>query len=114
MEIVANFGVHDKCLALFHDDSRQAGMAYEEARQGLLDVYARIYRGLVSEAVDVAYFRSGANLVIFSRSLREGVAVQRSVFWDRDGEYIALSHQDIRSEKDMGEYAADGVTICIE
>lgn len=112
--INVNFDVHDKCLAAFHNDTETACRNYKKALQGLQDVYRRIYTALVSEAIDAAFYRTGANMILFTRSIRPGVQVQRSVFWDKDGEYIALSHQDIRNDRDMMEHAADNVNMIIE
>lgn len=97
-------------LDALKDDSRIP--AWEEAQRRFKEK-AQEYFKLISCGAVISC-TVGKNLIIYSRSLRQGVSIQRSTFWYWDGEYIALSHHDIRTEKELSEEMRDGVEYLIE
>ena len=93
----------------FGTNSEQAAeQAAEEAENALQADYKSLYNSLVSGQVDYFYHESepstiGRSLVeVWTRSSRQGVAVQRSTFMRvPGGELVALSHHNIMTFSDM-------------
>lgn len=90
------------------DSERAAEQAAEEAENALQADYKSLYNSLVSGRVDYFYHESepskiGRSLVeVWTRSSRQGVAVQRSTFMRvPGGELVALSHHNIVTFSDM-------------
>lgn len=111
------YNLHDLSIALLRaddDGSDLAQLVYDDSVSMLTEDYKRLYNALVSGEID--YFRHGEKTVyVFTRSARPGVAVQRSVFWERSGEFIPVSHSDIYSFEDMtnsyNHFCIDNVTV---
>lgn len=111
------YNLHDLAIALFtadNDSSELVQLVYDDSEKMLKKDYKQLYDALVSGAID--YFRHGEKTVyVYTRSIRPGVAVQRSVFWDCSGELVPVSHADIYSFEDMtnsyNHFCIDNVTI---
>lgn len=111
------YNLHDLAIALFtadNDSSELVQLVYDDSEKMLKEDYKRLYDALVSGVID--YFLHGEKTVyVYTRSVRPGVTVQRSVFWDQSGELMPVSHSDICSFEDMtnayNHFCIDNVTI---
>lgn len=112
-----NYNLRDLSIAMLRADDDSADLVqlvYDDSVQMLTADYRRMFDMLVSGKID--YFRHGTKTIyIFTRSTRPGVAVQRSVFWDRSGDLVPVSHTDINSFSDMSsgynDFCYDNVVI---
>ena len=67
-------------------------------------VITSVFDGLMSGQYDYAYIREPDLMYLYTRSNRI-VGVQRTTFWDRDGELVPLSDQQY---PDMESWKRDG------
>ena len=70
---------------------------------------ATVFDGLMDGRYDYAFIRKGANVSLYTRSARTD-GVQRTAFWDRDGELVPLSDQQYRDAK---SWIKDGYPDCV-
>lgn len=111
------YNLHDLAIAMLTADDdcgELMQLVYDDSISMLTADYKRLYDALASGNID--YFRHGEKTVyVYTRSVRPGVTVQRSVFWDHSGELIPVSHSDIYSFEDMtnsyNHFCIDNVTI---
>lgn len=110
------YGITELSLSVFRANTDQeekaAEAAYDEAQKAIEADYKPFFSALVSGEIDFFQYETGRNCHLFTRSTRAGVAVQMTIFWNRDGELIPLSHRNINTFSDMvREGIADNVTI---
>lgn len=100
--IVSN---HDAALNGFHTgDFTESENIIELNRR----VYRELFAGLVLGVYPAAVLRTWSNVIVYTRSTRAGVAVQGTVYWDRGGEWVPLSHHDCRGADDLAEVGGVG------
>lgn len=116
MKKVICYGMTELSLSVFRANTDQeekaAETAYDEAQKAIEADYLPFFSALVSGEIDYFQYETGKNCHLFTRSARTGVAVQMTIFWNRDGELLPLSHRNINSFADMVRKGiADNVTI---
>jgi len=117
-EIIIQNNLHDLVVAIFHADSEQAERAAMDAYRAASDAHDAIYKSLFDDLqtglIDWFYYCQGDLTVIFTRSIKEPGKIQRSTFWDRNGEMIALSDGQYTTAHDANkdQHTPDNVTIC--
>lgn len=91
------------------NDSDYAALEQIERQQ--LDIMTAVFDAVM--AGGAAQIRKKNGVQIYTRSLRFD-GVQISHFWDKDGELIAMSHEDAHSVNDMIKEMPQGVYIELE
>lgn len=110
------YGMTELSLSVFRANTDQeekaAEAAYDKAQKAIEADYLSFFSALVSEEIDFFQYETGTSCHLFTRSARTGVAVQMTIFWNRDGELLPLSHRNINTFADiLREGLADNVTI---
>lgn len=109
MQKKINYGISDLSLALFRASESESDLielVLEDTERMLQSDYRRFFSALESGRIDSFYYESGGNVYLYTRSARRGVMIQKTCFWNRDGELVPLSHRNINSFADM---VADGL-----
>lgn len=109
MQKKINYGIRDLSISLFRASESEADLielVLEDSERMIQNDYKRFFSALESGRIDSFYYESGANVYLYTRSARAGVLIQKTCFWNRDGELIPLSHVNINSFADI---VADGL-----
>lgn len=86
-----------------------AERALDRAGEELKKAWTALFEDLKAGRIDYFYYwqpagrgANGQNIVIFTRSIKTPGHVQRTTYWKRGGEYIALSDQQYAGIEDAG------------
>lgn len=90
-------------LALFHRGTDADYDKIDEIDRHNREIMEKIYTGIMTGRISGAYIRHGAQIDLYTKSLR-GDFVQLSHFCDLpNGETVATSHHDAHSAAEMEE-----------
>lgn len=109
MQKKINYGIRDLSISLFLADESESDLielVLEDTERMIQGDYKRFFSALESGRIDSFFYESCGNLYLYTRSARANVLIQKTCFWNRDGELIPTSHHDINSFADM---VADGL-----
>jgi hypothetical protein len=110
---IINGGTAEKALALLRAESQHAEHAAERAldraEAEIKKTWAGLFEDLEAGRIDFFYYwqpagrgATGQNIIIYTRSIKTPGHVQRTTYWNRAGEYIALSDQQYSNVDDAG------------
>ena len=119
MKQIIDFRTKDLCLKFWRavgeeaEDAAQAEL--ERAERALEATWKSLYDNLVSGLYGSIGYRAGDNVYILHKSAKKAGYIQRSCFWDKGGEYIALSdRQYLRFEDFRRDGLPDGKIVYAE
>lgn len=110
MEI--NFNLQDLALAAFASD--EACDKYFEASDEFYRVWNSLFKKLLDGSIDYFYYTEKSSACVFTRSIKQNGKIQATIFWIKDGEWIALSDGQVSTaeEAERNFYGVkDHVTI---
>ena len=89
-------GTHRAALRMFrHGDHSDIDRITAENDAAI----ATVFDGLMDGRYEYAFIRDGENVHLYTKSARID-GVQRTTFWDRNGEWVPLSDQQYHNVKD--------------
>lgn len=123
-KIIISQGTAAAALELLRADNPHTEHAAERTLDRKEAEIKKAWSGLFEElktgSIDFFYYwqptrkgANGQNIIIYTRSVKTPGSIQRSIFWKRNGEYIALSDQQYISIEDAERRGGikDNVTI---
>lgn len=109
MEQKINYGIRDLSISLFRASESESDLielVLEDSERMIQNDYRRFFSALEDGRINSFHYESGGNVYLYTRSARAGVLIQKTCFWNRDGELVPLSHVNMNSFADM---VADGL-----
>lgn len=115
MKIKIDFNTRSLFLDYIKDmDNQEKETAFEDADNNLTETWKRLFESLQNERIDcIWYYPNSKQIYTFHRSTKKTGCIQKSCFWIKGDEYIALSDRQYFTFDDFRRDAGlqDKITI---